>query len=193
MQNTLGPTHLNQLIDKYERYWGETEMVEKFRALSASTDRCAERDCYPAHLTASAVVVTPDFSRVLLTHHRKLKKWLQLGGHTDGSFDVAETALRETTEESGLQNVRIYSWIADEPRPILDLDAHLIPAGKEPEHWHYDVRYVVVAEDPDKIVMSDESLDLKWFTREEAAVVCQDTSVTRLISKLDQLAKSALQ
>ncbi len=186
-------SHLTQLWDKYESYWGESETVSKFRELSAGDERIADRDCFPAHLTASAVVVTPDFSKVLLTHHRKLKKWLQLGGHTDGSFDLAETALRETVEESGLEKVKIFSWKTDDDRPILDLDSHYIPEGKEPAHWHYDVRYIVVAEEPDKITVSEESIDLKWFTREEAAELCQDTSVVRLMRKLDDLAQKALQ
>ncbi len=185
--------NLVPLLKNYSAHWGEPEMVESFRALVSAEPRCAERDCFPAHLTSSALVVTPDFSKVLLTHHKKLNKWLQLGGHADGSFDMAETALRETEEESGLTNVKIFSWVEGDDRPIFDLDSHWIPAGKEPGHWHYDVRYVVVAQEPEKIVVSEESIDLKWFTLDEARVLCQDTSIIRLIQKLDDLTKGTVQ
>jgi 8-oxo-dGTP pyrophosphatase MutT (NUDIX family) len=184
---------LADVLDRYEKSWAEPEMVKKFRRLIADEPRCAERDCYPAHLTASAMVVTPDFSKMLLTHHKKLGKWLQLGGHADGSFDMPGTALRETTEESGLEKVRVYSWREDDAAPVLDLDAHWIPDGKEPGHWHYDVRYVVIAEEPEKIVLSPESIDLKWFDLEEAFALCQDTSIVRLIRKLDGLARKVVQ
>ena len=184
---------LSRLLDNYSTHWDEPEMVDRFRTLVTDEPRCADRDCFPAHLTGSALVVTPNFSKVLLTHHRKLNKWLQLGGHADGSFDLAETALRETQEESGLTDVKIHSWLKNDDRPIFDLDAHWIPHGKEPGHWHYDVRYVVVAEEPHKLVISEESIDLKWFTLDEARVLCQDTSIIRLIEKLDDLAKVTVQ
>lgn len=192
MADTVQREELIGLLDRYEKVWNEPEMVEKFRNL-VQEPRCSDRNFYPAHLTASAMVVTSDFSKMLLTHHRKLNKWLQLGGHAEGSFDMPGTALRETTEESGLEKVRIYSWRPDDDAPVLDLDAHLIPAGKEPEHWHYDVRYVVIADEPEKIAISEESLDLKWFSIEEAYALCQDTSIVRLIRKLDGLARRNVQ
>ncbi len=183
---------LDKLLDNYEKIWNEPEMVTKFRQL-VSDARCSDRHFYPAHLTASAMVVNRDFSKMLLTHHRKLNKWLQLGGHAEGSFDMPGTALRETTEESGLEKVSIYSWVPGEVAPVLDLDAHWIPEGKEPGHWHYDVRYVVVADEPEKIAISEESLDLKWFGIEEAYALCQDTSIVRLIQKLDGLTRQNVQ
>lgn len=192
MPETVPREDLNALLDRYEKAWTEPEMVQKFREL-VKNPRCSDRNHYPAHLTASAMVVTADFSKMLLTHHRKLNKWLQLGGHAEGSFDMPGTALRETTEESGLEKVRIYSWRADDDLPVLDLDAHWIPEGKEPGHWHYDVRYVVIADEPEKIAISEESLDLKWFGIEEAYALCQDTSIIRLIQKLDSLPRGKVQ
>ena len=82
---------------------------------------CLARSCVPGHLTGSAWVVTPDRSRTLLTHHLKLDKWLQLGGHADGDGDLLAVALREAREESGLTRIRALS--AD----VFDLDRHWIP------------------------------------------------------------------
>jgi 8-oxo-dGTP pyrophosphatase MutT (NUDIX family) len=94
--------------------------------------------------------------RVLLTHHRKLGRWLQLGGHADGDPHLAAVALREAEEESGLSGLRV------EP-VVFDLDRHWIPArGSEPGHWHYDMRFVVRATVSEDFVVSEESHALAW-------------------------------
>ena len=101
-------------------------------------------------------IVRADGRRVLLTHHRKLGRWLQLGGHADGDRDLARVALREAEEESGLRGLVV------EPA-IFDLDRHWIPErGAEPGHWHYDVRYVVRATGGEDFIVSDESHALAW-------------------------------
>src|SRR5688572_10916647 len=88
------------------------------------------RSCAPGHFTASALVVDAPGERGLLTHHKKLDRWLQLGGHCDGDSNFAAVALREAQEESGIEGLSI------DPRP-LDLDIHTIPARTgDPEHLH---------------------------------------------------------
>ena len=114
------------------------------------------RERLEGHFTASAWLADRSGSRVLLTHHRKLGRWLQPGGHADGDRDLARVALREAEEESGLRGLRV------EPA-IFDLDRHWIPEHRgEPGHWHYDVRYVVRAGDDEDFVVGEESLALAW-------------------------------
>lgn len=141
--------------------------AEQFRAFVLERADCFERSCEPGHVTGSAWLVDAAGERVLLTHHRKLDRWLQLGGHADGDPDIARVALREAEEESGLRGLIVDAV-------IFDLDRHRIPArGGEPAHWHYDVRFVVHATGGEAFIASDESHALAW--RDIAAVAADET------------------
>ncbi|MCH7719515.1 MAG: NUDIX hydrolase [Planctomycetes bacterium] len=139
---------------------------------------CFERSLTVGHITGSAWLLDATGSKALLTHHRKLGKWLQLGGHADGDPDVLAVALRETTEESGLTDIRALS---DE---VFDVDVHRIRAhGDAPAHDHYDIRFLLQATSDDPIRISDESIDLRWFTHEEVPQLDTDESVLRMNRK----------
>lgn len=130
--------------------------------------------CEAGHLTASALVVDPERGLVLLTLHRKLQRWLQMGGHCEpGDATLAAAALREATEESGIAGLTL---LAGGP---VTLDRHPIPA---PCHWHLDVQYAALAPSGSTERISDESLDLRWFTYDEVAGVA-DSSVVRLVER----------
>jgi 8-oxo-dGTP pyrophosphatase MutT (NUDIX family) len=144
------------LRDHARRCPAEAGSVDDFLALLADRNDPFVRERLAGHFTASAWLVDRGGTRVLLTHHRKLGKWLQLGGHADGDRDLARTALREAEEESGLTGLQLVPG-------IFDLDRHLIPEHKGvPAHWHYDVRYVVRAGEREDFVVSDESHALAW-------------------------------
>jgi 8-oxo-dGTP pyrophosphatase MutT (NUDIX family) len=115
---------------------------------------------------------------VLLTHHRKLDRWLQLGGHADGDTCLARVALREAEEESGLPGLLVDT-------AIFDLDRHEIPTlGDEPAHWHYDVCYVAHAAGSEEFSISDESYALAWRAISEIANdLIMEQSVRRMAKK----------
>jgi 8-oxo-dGTP pyrophosphatase MutT (NUDIX family) len=147
---------LDAALEGYARAVGQEKEAGAFRRFLASAPEVFERSHAVGHFTGSAWLVSAAGERVLLTHHRKLGRWLQLGGHADGDRDLARVALREAEEESGLCDLVV------EPG-IFDLDRHLIPArGNEPAHWHYDVRYVVRATGSEGFAVSEESLELAW-------------------------------
>ncbi len=168
-----------------ERFPLEAGVAERFRSFVVGHTDCFERSCVPGHITGSAWLVSADGARFLLTHHRKLGRWLQLGGHSDGDPDTAAVALREATEESGIGGL-VLAPIDGIVQP-LDLDAHEIPARpNEPAHVHYDVRFLVVAPPNAALTLSDESVALRWFPRDRVLTVDHDASVARLWEKAIQ-------
>jgi len=131
----------------------------------------------PGHFTASCWLVDASGARVLLTHHRKLGRWLQLGGHADGDTDLVRVALKEAQEESGLMDLSIAS-------AIFDLDVHEIPArAGDCAHLHWDVRFVVRANGSLDFVTSAESIALAWISIADIALdqtQLYDDSVRRM-------------
>ena len=139
---------------------------------------CFDRKTFPGHFTGGAFVVSADGSRVLLNHHRKLNRWLSFGGHCVGEEDVLEVAKREAFEESGIKGLIVAS-----ARP-WDLDIHTIPAyGEEPEHEHFDIRWMLIAPEGADAVCSDESHELAWFSALEAETKALGGSMGRMVSK----------
>ncbi|MGN2252069.1 NUDIX hydrolase [Frateuria sp. GZRe12] len=168
---------LGDALHRHGQAFPDDPCTSGFLQFLASADEVFERSHPPGHFTGSAWLVSADGERVLLTHHRKLGRWLQLGGHADGDRDLARVALREAEEESGLGDLVV------EPE-IFDLDRHLIPArGEVPAHWHFDVRYVVRATGSEAFAVSEESLDLAWRS---IRTVAQDPQVDASLRRMAQ-------
>ncbi len=130
------------------------------------------------HLTGSAWIVNYDRSRALLTHHKAINKWLQLGGHTEEGESVIDASIREATEESGLTSLRFLSG------RIFDIDVHRIPAkGEKPEHYHYDIRFIFEADDKEEIKISHESIDVRWVELGMIELFNNSESITRMKQK----------
>jgi len=167
------------LLERHlRRQPGDRDAVDLFSSFAAAHLDCCERTLAVGHFTGSAWLVSADGLRVLLTHHRKLDRWLQLGGHADGDGDLAAVALREAQEESGLGGLAV-------EEDVFDLDRHFIPErGSEPGHWHYDVRFVVRASDDEQFVVNEESHALAWRRIDEIAADPQaDESLRRMAGK----------
>jgi len=138
---------------------------------------CTSTDNLKGHITASAWVLSPQRTETLLTHHGKLNRWLQLGGHIEDDATIQEAALREAVEESGIENIHL---IEDS---IFDIDVHLIPARNEiAEHYHYDIRFLLQAERT-AFVISDESNDLAWVKLTDIGNFVSEESVLRMCRK----------
>jgi 8-oxo-dGTP pyrophosphatase MutT (NUDIX family) len=120
------------------------------------TDSC-RRECVPGHVTASALVLDHTGGQVLLTLHPRLGRWVQLGGHCDdGDADVVAAALREATEESGVDGLRIDPQLAA-------VHVHPVTCSLGVPTRHLDLQFVAHAPAGAQIAISDESDDLRWW------------------------------
>lgn len=156
----------------------ELEMIQATIAFVESHEDCFLRSQLSGHLTGSAWIVDATRTRTLLTHHRKLDKWLQLGGHADGDPDLLAVALREAQEEGGITKLRPVNTA------LFDVDRHRIPArGAEPEHWHYDLRFMIEAEPDEPLVVTNESKDLAWVPVAEVTKLNPEESMARMVRK----------
>lgn len=152
-----------------------SERLERFVLDNAD---CFERTLLIGHVTGSAWILDEHNQKTLLTHHRKLNKWLQPGGHADGDSDVSRVALREAREESGLKGLSLAS------SNIFDIDIHLIPARKdEPEHYHYDCRFLIRCNGDETYSVSDESHDLAWISLVDIEKYTNEVSILRMVEK----------
>ncbi|MFM7851313.1 MAG: NUDIX hydrolase, partial [Flammeovirgaceae bacterium] len=162
--------NLPQCLLRYQPYPEESLFINQFELL-LQHPHAYLRTHLPGHITGSAWVINETSTQVLLVHHAKLNKWVQPGGHADGEENIFKVALRETQEETGLMH-----FSSDEN--IFDIDIHLIPARNDfPAHYHYDVRYLLVAKEGQSIVVSDESHDVRWFTLDEIQKITRERSV----------------
>ena len=156
----------------------ERQMLEAMRQFVAQHEDCFLRSILSGQVTGSAWITDPARQRALLVFHRKLEKWLQPGGHSDGNPDILAVALTEAQEETGLQSVRPVNG------EIFDIDVHTIPERKGvPEHQHYDVRFWFEADPNEPLTISHESLDLRWVSLADIASLNADESLLRLVRK----------
>lgn len=175
--------HREHLLAQLESYQPsdpyENQMREKTIAFVRENEDCFQRSLVIGHVTGSAFIVNFERTHILLTHHKKLNRWLQLGGHADGEGDILNVALREAEEESGLKDVKPIS------RDIFDVDVHVIPARKnETEHYHYDIRYLCEADSHIPLTISDESHDLVWVPVNSVLNYSEEQSILRMVYKL---------
>jgi 8-oxo-dGTP pyrophosphatase MutT (NUDIX family) len=147
--------------------------VRRVLAFVDAHDDALVRSCETGHLTGSAFVVDPATERFLLLHHTKLQRWLQPGGHADGDANLAAVALREATEETGIDGLRVVV-------PPIDIDIHLVAPPLEQPHDHHDVRFLVVTPPGAVAVGNHESTALRWATLDDLEELGCDPGVRRM-------------
>ncbi len=150
---------------------------------------CFYRELWPAHVTGSAWVVSPDRSRVLMMHHKKHDQWFQPGGHADGDNDILRVALRETSEETGID----ISQVKLLGSAVFDVDIHSIPAmAGDPRHEHVDIRFLVEIDDRLPIPGNDESHEVLWISLNQVSRYNNNRSSYRMVEKTRQMRNSMI-
>ena len=174
--------HRNKLLELLaiysQDYPRESDCVNRFIEFVNQYDNCFERSLGIGHITGSAWIVNNAGTHTLLTHHKKLNKWLQPGGHADGESDLLKVAMLEAGEESGLTQLQV------EELHIFDVDIHQIPTrGNEAQHLHYDIRFAFRATGSEEFIVSDESNDLAWVEITQLADYSSEESMLRMARK----------
>lgn len=175
--------HRKSLLDLLKKYKGfdenETRMVAETIDFVHTNEDCFKRELAIGHVTGSAWILDKSHQFVLLTHHRKLDKWFQPGGHCDGDSDVLNVALKEAIEETGVADIQVLS------NEIFDVDVHLIPERKGiATHFHYDIRFLFEADKNIPLVISEESNDLAWVEISKIVEFNDSESITRMGKKV---------
>lgn len=178
----------------------QKKMAELFlELLSSSGERALCGDHFPAHLTVSACLCNMDMSHVILCHHKKIGKWIPLGGHTEPHQDTSfgEACLRECEEESGISRetmqlhhpLRLHLSPENKQHfchpPPFDLDIHLIPATPQgPAHQHYDVRFLITTPHLSPLHLTAEAHDVRWLPLAHVDRYTDEESTLRLVRKI---------
>ncbi len=171
--------NIKVLLDNYHPIFEEEKLYKKKMIdFSDKYSDCFDRSCSVGHFTGSAWLLNKDKTKVLLLHHAKLDRWFQLGGHCDGNPNLLDVSVKECKEESGIQQ------IIPIQESIFDIDIHKIPKYKnEPEHIHYDIRFLLKVNSDEKVIKNRESKELKWFTKEKSRLPTKSKSILRMFDK----------
>jgi 8-oxo-dGTP pyrophosphatase MutT (NUDIX family) len=174
--------HRNSLLQLLKNHQPSTPEETQFKQQTIEfveqNSDCFERSLLIGHITGSAWIVDKSRQFTLLTHHRKLDKWFQTGGHCDGDSDVLNVAMKEAMEETGLTNIQAIS------SNIFDIDIHEIPERKGvPTHLHYDVRFLLEADINEPLFISSESSDLAWIELSKVSQLNDSQSIMRMVLK----------
>lgn len=172
---------IEELLAQLSRYetsdLEEQAMQREMIDFVSNTEDCFLRTHQYGHLTASAFVLNAKRDKVLIIHHKKLDRWLQPGGHADGHPNLLEVAQKEVEEETGITTFPI-------SKEIFDLDIHKIPARKqEPEHFHFDLRYLLGTREGVVLNGNGEVKDLKWIAIDELKTISNERSILRMAEK----------
>ncbi len=185
-----------KLINDIQAYipFNEQEELDKKVILKhlEKSDNIFLRDNQTVHMTASAWVVNPERTKVLMVHHNIYNSWSWLGGHADGDTDLYHVAIKEVQEESGITTVNpVHTTIFS--LETLTVDGHEKKGEYVPSHLHLNITYLLEANDNETLIIQpDENSGVEWFELDKAVEAStepwfQDRIYSKLNKKLQSL------
>ncbi|MCX2743444.1 NUDIX hydrolase [Mangrovivirga sp. M17] len=167
----------------------EKEYLKRMLRLHYEEPKAYIRESLKAHFTASAILIDSKAEKILLLHHKKLDRWLQPGGHADGNKCLPEVSMKELHEETNAVSSKLMDIIP------FDLDIHTIPENKnEPEHQHFDLRFLWITDNLSEVKSNKESKGLKWIPVKELVNFTDgESSFIRIQKKIFSIQKNLLE
>lgn len=155
----------------------EQELADKefFLKFASETPNCLLRSSCVAHFTASAWAISSNREKILMIYHNIYKSWSWTGGHADGNSDLAQVAMRELMEESGVKNVRL---VSDIPLSLetLAVSGHYKSGIYVPSHLHLNLSYLIQVDETDRLfVKPDENSNVAWFNKSDIDRIVNET------------------
>lgn len=136
-----------------------------------------------AHMTASAVIVNKEHTKMLMIHHNIYNTWTWVGGHADGEVDMLKLALKEATEETGVKEFKVLGNAG--AVDILLVNSHIKKGKYICPHLHLNVSYVFEAnENHGLIVNEEETSGLKWVSIDEVPSYSNEKEIYYVYGKL---------
>ena len=149
-----------------------------------NNDDVLNRTNLAGHLTTSAIVTNEAEDKVLFAYHNIYDSWSWVGGHNDGDPDLLKVAIKETKEETGVQNV------LPKTNEILALDVvHVTNHYKNgefiPDHLHFNVTYHLIADEQDTLqIKADENSGVRWFKIDEVLDIIDEERMRPIYEKV---------
>jgi 8-oxo-dGTP pyrophosphatase MutT (NUDIX family) len=179
---------LLRLLEKYKPFDAhESEMRDRMIDFVKRVGDCFDNFYEEGHITASAWIFNKESKKVGLIHHGLINKWLQPGGHSDRNPDTPQEAFREAQEEFGIEGLELDS------ENIFDIDIHLIKEDKKRnlgEHYHFDVRFLVLGDSKILPKVSNESTDVKWVNLTNVMNLNNEEGIKRMVAKTQDLIRT---
>lgn len=172
---------INKYLDQNREDQKAVDSVVEF---IGQNENFLTRDNLKGHLTGSCWIMNGDLSKVFLIHHKKYDMWLQPGGHIEADETPLEASMREGLEETGIQDLELLTPY------IFDIDVHTIPASEkkgEPEHTHFDVRFILKTKSGDSSINLEECNGFQWVGLDELQGLTDSPSTLRMIEKTKRL------
>ena len=180
----LPKLEIQQAIERYDQLFpNEVSVVAHFAELNHAVSVSSRRNSQ-GHITGSAYVVDLTAQKILLIFHRGLQRWLQPGGHLEEAEMPWIGAAREAREETGVQSLSLLPWHAQNANAPLDFEVHTIPkniAKGEPQHFHYDFRYVFFSKSNEVLKPQlEEVAQARWFGFADAVAYLGQRPIDKL-------------
>jgi len=176
---------LKEQIEQYVPYNEQEEKDKKMILKYFETfDDVLTRENEFGHFSSSAWVLNKEKTKLLMIYHNIYDSWGWTGGHADGEEDLLSVALREVTEETGVENVKVISpEIA--AIDVITVDAHVKNNKPISSHVHLNVAYILEADENEELVIKpDENNGVKWVEIKDVVGLSTENKMKVIYQKI---------